>query len=386
MTGGTAYASQSSLPGDVLYPVKLETEDIRLFFAGDPADKVDLNFQFAQTRLEELKTLSSQNPEKSDQAVNGYGDNIESVSREVGRITDTAMRSDLLERISRELVNQIKFSETASDNSSEENGAFHTTAKMAVAQQTETVKMLMQQYPLRAAELNLKMMENRLQRASAKAGEQQYQLMQESLTQYQQFNELGQRILEKSRIVSSQTAAIENLNSQKLPGYIATLTNLVQQVPQEYQSTIKSIQQQTLQLQGQMRSGSSDRGNYGPVNQDSGNGPEPAQSPQPTAQDGGSSGVGNQATGTPSQGNGEQSGSGAQNTSASPSQQAGGNGSGSGTGPTVTPSPGVGEGNGSSGESGSGSGSGTGSGSGSGGSGSTSPAGGSSGTKGGPKP
>ena len=35
LAGGTAYAAQGSLPGDLLYPVKTGTEDARLLIAGD---------------------------------------------------------------------------------------------------------------------------------------------------------------------------------------------------------------------------------------------------------------------------------------------------------------------------------------------------------------
>jgi len=52
---GTAYASQSSLPGDTLYSVKLGTEQIQRIITFDDAAEVELELKFASTRLDELE-------------------------------------------------------------------------------------------------------------------------------------------------------------------------------------------------------------------------------------------------------------------------------------------------------------------------------------------
>jgi hypothetical protein len=53
---GSVYASEASIPGDLLYPVKLLVEDVRLAFTGEEQD-ADLYFQFAEKRLKEVDTL-----------------------------------------------------------------------------------------------------------------------------------------------------------------------------------------------------------------------------------------------------------------------------------------------------------------------------------------
>lgn len=57
--GGTVYASQFTLPGDALYPVKLSVEKMRLSIADDP-QKVLLAIEFIQKRVEEIQTLIAQ--------------------------------------------------------------------------------------------------------------------------------------------------------------------------------------------------------------------------------------------------------------------------------------------------------------------------------------
>lgn len=53
---GTVYASGAALPGDMLYPVKLSVENVRLYIADD-AGEVSLATEFLQTRLDEIQAL-----------------------------------------------------------------------------------------------------------------------------------------------------------------------------------------------------------------------------------------------------------------------------------------------------------------------------------------
>jgi len=55
--GGTVYASQDALPGDILYPEKTFIEDARLFFAFSDETKAATHLQIADTRIEELSRL-----------------------------------------------------------------------------------------------------------------------------------------------------------------------------------------------------------------------------------------------------------------------------------------------------------------------------------------
>lgn len=54
---GSVYGSEASVPGDLLYPVKLFVEDVRLTFTVEEQD-ADLYFQFAEKRLKEVDTLA----------------------------------------------------------------------------------------------------------------------------------------------------------------------------------------------------------------------------------------------------------------------------------------------------------------------------------------
>lgn len=56
-TGATAFASGNSMPGETLYPVKLEMEDLRMGLTGAPDEQVDLALNQAGNRIDEMIAL-----------------------------------------------------------------------------------------------------------------------------------------------------------------------------------------------------------------------------------------------------------------------------------------------------------------------------------------
>jgi len=67
--GGTAYAAQASLPDDLLYPVKILTEEIQLGLETDPEDRLDLHTSFAARRLDEIQAQIDAGEEVSQKAL-----------------------------------------------------------------------------------------------------------------------------------------------------------------------------------------------------------------------------------------------------------------------------------------------------------------------------
>jgi hypothetical protein len=253
IAGGTAYASQSSLPGDLLYPVKTTTEDVRLFLAGNPSMKAELSLKFAQHRLEEMNQLANKDQSKTMAAVDGYRDNLESARLQIGRITDASALLSSLESAISEIENQIRFCDNILDASPAFLDVVSEADTYAIQGQVQLIERLAENDNIQAAEMNLKSMRNRLQRAQDKANLNQYQLMEQALQQYQQFNNLGEMILVNSQNANQQAAEIEELSLGALPGYLDTLESIYQMVPQEYQESIKVCQQNTLQFQTQAR-------------------------------------------------------------------------------------------------------------------------------------
>lgn len=55
--GGAVWMSQDAVPGDTLYGLKRTSEDVRLSFADTDAERAADKLEFAQTRVEEARTL-----------------------------------------------------------------------------------------------------------------------------------------------------------------------------------------------------------------------------------------------------------------------------------------------------------------------------------------
>jgi hypothetical protein len=56
--GGVVWAASGSLPGELLYPVKLATEDVRLALASAPQGQVDLVLDLVKERADEIQALA----------------------------------------------------------------------------------------------------------------------------------------------------------------------------------------------------------------------------------------------------------------------------------------------------------------------------------------
>jgi len=60
LAGGTAYASQASLPGDALYSVKIGTEQVGMMLPGDDAGRAERALNFAERRVREMEALAEE--------------------------------------------------------------------------------------------------------------------------------------------------------------------------------------------------------------------------------------------------------------------------------------------------------------------------------------
>ena len=58
--GGLVYASQSSLPGETLYPVKIMSEEMRSALTLNPRAKAEYQTELARERVEEIKSVLNQ--------------------------------------------------------------------------------------------------------------------------------------------------------------------------------------------------------------------------------------------------------------------------------------------------------------------------------------
>jgi len=65
-TGATVYAAQDSLPGEALYGLKTQSEDLRLSWGENETDQIELALQFANRRMEEIQAMLAKNQTPPD--------------------------------------------------------------------------------------------------------------------------------------------------------------------------------------------------------------------------------------------------------------------------------------------------------------------------------
>ena len=99
---GTVCAAQDSLPGDLLYAVKLAHEDLQLAFTPDTHAKIQLLTSFADNRVEEAATLALQGqtvPDELQTLVDGYLEEIVALTADMDAVT----QEEVLDGVQRHL-------------------------------------------------------------------------------------------------------------------------------------------------------------------------------------------------------------------------------------------------------------------------------------------
>ncbi|MGI9018876.1 MAG: DUF5667 domain-containing protein [Euzebya sp.] len=91
-SGVALAASQGSLPGDVLYPVKRGTETAQLIFTRSPQARAQLQLAFARNRLDEIRRIGDTRPEHVPALVADITISLEEVEREAPEVASASQR------------------------------------------------------------------------------------------------------------------------------------------------------------------------------------------------------------------------------------------------------------------------------------------------------
>ena len=118
---GTVYASADALPGEVLYPVKIASEDIQLFFSDDEGD-IDLLLNFMDERIQEMEKLSGEgNPQGMELALDGYQNEMEQMTGLMTKmqaedpVAGDALHAEVQSRLEEQTQRMLHVDEAAGD-------------------------------------------------------------------------------------------------------------------------------------------------------------------------------------------------------------------------------------------------------------------------------
>lgn len=93
--GGTIYAAQAAQPDDLLYPVKMLTEEIQVRLEGDPEDKLDLYVFFANRRMQEIQQQLAAGEEVSGKALALLEDHTQKMMEQAAKLDESNMNKAL---------------------------------------------------------------------------------------------------------------------------------------------------------------------------------------------------------------------------------------------------------------------------------------------------
>ena len=108
--GGTVYAAQSSLPDDLLYPVKTLTEDIQIGLESDPEERLDLYASFANRRLDEIEAQIQAGEEISPKALARLEKLSEKMLQQAAQVGEKGLEN-ALRQVQQALENQNQMME-----------------------------------------------------------------------------------------------------------------------------------------------------------------------------------------------------------------------------------------------------------------------------------
>ncbi len=231
--GGTAYASQSSLPGDVLYPVKLGTENIRLAFAGADADKAELCLEFASSRVEEMTALvGKRRPDKVDIAVNGYDDAMamamEKMEDAQGKGLGTASTSEGVAEAT--LKHQEILDGLLGTVPDEARPGIEKAIAASKTGYENSLLALAGENPVRAIEINLAAMTGMLNRAKAEAEENDVEGVETALADVEELRQFGEEISEIARGLGEGTSTIDELVTRATAIHLEVLAEVLEKI------------------------------------------------------------------------------------------------------------------------------------------------------------
>ncbi len=259
--GGLAYASQDSLPGDNLYPVKLATEQIRRVITVNDSNEVRLELELANTRLGEMAAVAYRGYEPLSTAIDGYEKNINLAFKNAEKIRDALELANILEILALATSDHIDMIDLIEDAAME--GASYRVQRageIAFDAHVRALRDLAVENAVRAAEINLATIESRLSRARTKAEENRMDEAEAALSQFQVLSRLGEEISQISRGVGNGSAQVDELNARATSAHLEVLGIIYGKMPEQTKGTVEDAMVDSVEAYDQAVKGLQEKG------------------------------------------------------------------------------------------------------------------------------
>ena len=297
---GAVFAAQSSLPGDTLYSVKLGTEQLQRIITFDDAAEVELELNFASTRLDELAELANITGDQSAMttgsddrvlamsitnitvneqkktyttqseriaiAVAGYERNLNLAIAKAKKVRDGETS---METVAMAILNHLDRLDEIEDRASEgAREAIIDSKEIAINGHISTLQNLAKVNQVRATEINLQAIQGRLDRAEAEAAKGNEKGVEDALQGFEKLRRFGEEISNSAGMRGQDTRAVDEMNARATTGHLETLGSIYGQVSQETKGAVEEAMGVAVETHGQAIQGLQQQGAQGDIQTD----------------------------------------------------------------------------------------------------------------------
>lgn len=237
---GTAYASQASLPGDALYPLKLATEQAGIVLSLDGAARVERALSFANKRMREIEALAQKGRSQDlELAVEQYGYALNMTLSMIEQAADRGLATENVTALVAEATaRHLSVLDEVWDTVPEEaQTAVAHARNVSETGRGNALAALAGNNTVWATELNLAALEGRLNRIRARV--QNAEAVQIALQQFEAMGELGEGIYRIGQEIGLNITCVEELMAEATIGHLEVLAEVYDAVPEEARPAIE---------------------------------------------------------------------------------------------------------------------------------------------------
>ncbi len=258
---GTAYASQGSIPGDTLYPVKLGTEQVQRVLTTNDVEGVNLELKFADTRLGEIESVAQKRPGKISVAVTGYERNLNLAIARAEQAKDGGISTSILETVALAVSSHLSTLDELQDSVPEAaRDSIGGAREMAINEHMKVLRIMAQKDPVRATQINLYTMQGRLNWAKIESEKGNAREVEKALQQYEELRRFGEEISGIARGLGYDTRAVDELNARATAGHLDALGYIYGRVPEGTKGAVEKAMGTSVEEHGQAVKGLQQQG------------------------------------------------------------------------------------------------------------------------------
>ena len=247
---GTAYAqgdeelqlpSPGITPDSPFYFLDTWGKKIGLFFTFGAEAKAKKALEITEERLAEAHVMAVKNKSKAVKvATNGYNEYVAIAIERMNEATKKGISDNISEVVAVAISKHLLVLDRVMDIIPIEAKATITQAKkVSINGQGTALRLLVKEKARMAIKINLAAAEGRLNRAKAKAEENETDEVEDALDEFERLNKFGEEISQIARGLSDNTTTVDQLVARATAHHLEVLAIVYEKVPDQAKPAIE---------------------------------------------------------------------------------------------------------------------------------------------------